>query len=191
LSFHSIEIIDIGDFVLGLASKFVTGLNRICDAMFFLASFFMIAIMVIIFLEVFLRYVMGSPTIWALDVTRYILVYLTFLGASNILRTDDHIIIDVVIERLSPEIRRILNIVTSILGAIACLTVFLFSFATTWEHFRSGVLVVDPIEIPKYIPLAIIPIGTLFLFLVFIEKMFGYLVGSPGVGENISEEEST
>ena len=175
---------------MGLVSKFVTGLDRVCDAMFFLASILIIAIMVIISLEVFLRYVMGSPTIWALDVTRYILVYLTFLGASSLLRTDDHIIIDIVTERLSPGVRRILNIVTSILGAIACLTIFLFSVVTTWEHFRSGVLVVDPIEIPKYIPMAIIPIGTLFLFLVFIEKMCGYMIGSTCVGENISEGES-
>ena len=158
-------------------------LDHIYDLLFFLSGLLLAAIAIIISYEVFLRYVINRPTIWAIDLSRYILVYATFMGAIRCLKKNEHIAIDIVISRVSPKVQVPLNIFSSILGGLACLILFVFSAVTTWDHFRRGLHVIDPIEIPKFIPLAIIPIGAFFLFLVFVSKTFDYLFNLRIAGE--------
>lgn len=149
--------------------------RRCCDVMYYLTEILLFFVMAIITLEVFSRYVLKSPTLWVVDVSRYSLVYITFLGATTLLLRGEHINVDLLITHVSERNRLILYIIGNVISALAFLTFFLFSTATTWDHYQRGLRVVDPIEIPKFIPLAIIPIGAFFLFVGSIIRMLEYL----------------
>jgi len=132
--------------------------------MMHMAEFVLFSVMCIITFEVVSRYLFMRPTLWVVDVSRYCLVYITFLAAASLLLSGGHINVDLVLTRLSQKGARILKIITNILGAITFLVFSILSAATTWEQYKRGVPVIDPIEIPMAIPLAIIPIGSFFLF---------------------------
>lgn len=148
--------------------------KSICDAMFSFAAVLIIAVMIIITIEVCFRYFFKHPTVWALDTTRYILVYFTFLASSKLLIDDEHIVIEIVRDNINPVFKPILQLFTFIVGAFSCLVASIFSSIMTVNSFMSGARVVDPIEIPEFIPIAIIPVGMFLMFLVFILKAFMY-----------------
>ncbi len=60
----------------------------------------MIVLIVVIGVNVFMRYVLGSPMPWAEEVTRYTMVYMTYLAAPLALREGRHIRITLLTERL-------------------------------------------------------------------------------------------
>ena len=141
------------------------------SVMFYLAKILLFLTMVIIVYEVVSRYIFNSPTIWVVDVSRYCLVYITFLGAPFLLLKKWHVNVDLLITHLSPRGRLIMEAVGQALSAICVLIVVLFAAATTWENYIRKTLVIDPIEIPKWIPLVIIPVGLLFLCLTCIVRV--------------------
>ncbi|MGQ9367528.1 TRAP transporter small permease subunit [Azospirillum sp. ST 5-10] len=68
--------------------------------------------------EVFSRYVMGAPTIWAFELG-YMLTGANFLlGAPLVLRMDGHIRVDVLYGRYSERARALVNALTHILIVI-------------------------------------------------------------------------
>ncbi len=137
--------------------------RRCCSVMMHMTEFLLFFIMAIITYEVVARYILKSPTLWVVDVSRYCLVYITFLGAAGLLLKGEHINVDLFLTHLSGRAQLILQIIGHLLCAITFLAFFIFSAATTWDHYSRGILVIDPIEIPKVIPLAIIPLGSFFL----------------------------
>lgn len=70
---------------------------------------------VIVALQVVLRFVFSTPLWWTEGLARYALTWMAFLGAAVAFRRDSHVNIDVVIARLSPRARRIVQRVTECL----------------------------------------------------------------------------
>jgi TRAP-type C4-dicarboxylate transport system permease small subunit len=54
---------------------------------------------------VFMRYVVGDPLKWTEEVSKALVVWFTFLGASTLMRTDAHVSIDVLVRRLPGRLR--------------------------------------------------------------------------------------
>lgn len=144
---------------------------RCSNFMFHLSEFLQFLVMVIIVYEVVMRYFFNSPTIWVVDVSRYCVVYITFLGATALLLRGEHITLDLVVASVNEKSRLILDIIGHAVSGAGFLVFFLFGVVTTWEHYARGTPVVDPIEIPKAIPLAIIPIGAFFLCIGCIARI--------------------
>lgn len=67
------------------------------------------AIVVTILFEVVTRYIFNSPTDWSGALSRYLLAWMTFLGAALAYRLQAHIAIDIVTEYLSQRAARWLN----------------------------------------------------------------------------------
>jgi len=149
--------------------------QRCCDVMMQMMEFLLFFIMAIITYEVVARYIFRSPTIWVVDVSRYCLVYITFLGATSLLLKGEHINVDLVLTHLGQKGQLIFQIIGHVLCGLTFLSFFIFSGATTLDHYRRGILVIDPIEIPKVIPLIIIPIGSFFLFVGSIIRILDFI----------------
>lgn len=68
--------------------------------------FLMAALTVIVWLQVFQRYIMNSSLSWSEELSRYILVWISFLGASVAARRGENLGIELVRDRLEPGTRR-------------------------------------------------------------------------------------
>lgn len=54
-----------------------------------------VVMMVIVLYDVFRRYVLNDPTIWAFDLAGFLLVYLVFLGLPVALQEGSHVAVDI------------------------------------------------------------------------------------------------
>jgi TRAP-type transport system small permease protein len=73
------------------------GLDRTLDALMILL---LSAIVVLVLLQIFQRYFALFPTPWTEEMSRFLFVYLTFLGSALLLKEKGHITVDVVVEHL-------------------------------------------------------------------------------------------
>jgi len=135
--------------------------------------------------EVVSRYIFNAPTGFADEISSYMLVGIVFLSNGWVLKEDGHIIIDLVVGKLSLRIQKVLNNVTNILSIV-----FLVLF--TWacielvvEHYHSGAYTYySIIRMRSYIPEIVLPVGSVILTLQMIAVTYRGFIGA-----NCSEEE--
>lgn len=152
-------------------------LDRLMDFLVLLAGVMVLFLIIGVSVDVFMRYFLRRPMIWVDDVSEATLVYIPFLAAAWLLRSDGHIQVDIVFERFSPNLQGMLNVATSILGAGVCLVLAWFTGQATWGSFQHGIKLIGGITYPKYILLAPIPLGCLLLAIQFVRRTYGYLMG--------------
>lgn len=135
----------------------------------------LICAVLIVCVEVVLRYVMNKPLTWVEQISGYILVYIVFLNAAWVLKKDRHVKLDILHERLSPKSQDRFYVVTSFLGAVICLIVTCFGVVVTWDYFQRGTPSVEILRIPLFTIWWVIPLGAFFLSMQFLRRAFGYL----------------
>ena len=151
-----------------------------------ISVFGMIGVFILVFLlvftnyEVVARYFLNRPAAWSLEIIEYGLLYLTFLGAAWLLRDEEHIRMDIVIEGLRPSVRAWLNIITSAIAAIGCLIVTWYGVTACWGFYRSGQYFAAYLEPPKWVIVGIVPVGTFMLSIQFLRRTYGYFKGRRG-----------
>jgi len=90
-----------------------------------------VLIMCLIFLEVILRYVFNSPTIWAGEVCTYLFGFFSLMAGGYILLIDKHVRIDILYRNSPPRARAIMESVN------LCL-VLLFVGLFLWKGWTSA-----------------------------------------------------
>jgi len=81
--------------------------------------------MIIVCVDLTLRYVFNSPLIWGTEVTEILLLYITFLGAAQVFREDSHVVIDIFLVFGSPLRRKILGLIScTLVGVVAGILVY-------------------------------------------------------------------
>lgn len=155
-------------------AKFSAILDRIIDFSALLADILIIFVMLIIVAAIVLR-PMGIPLPWVMEVSEYSLLWITLLGAAWLLKRGGHVKIDLLFSRLNLKTQTILNIVISIFGVIACLTITWFGIQVTKNSFLiSEYYSGTDLSLPKYPIVAVVPIGFFLLFIQFLRATWGY-----------------
>lgn len=67
-------------------------------------------LVVIVLAAVFCRYVLNQSLSWSDEVVRYLFVWFTLFGAAVTLREREHIRVEYFVEKLSPTLRRVIEI---------------------------------------------------------------------------------
>ena len=158
-----------------LLSWFSAVFNRAVSFLAILGGVLIVLMMLLITAEVLMRYFFNRPIFWAEEVCAYGLLYVTFLGATWVLRGGGHVKVDVLLVNLQPRAQAMTNFITSILGALICLAITWYGTQSTWEHFVIGYKIPTMLSPPKSLILAIIPLGSLALFIQFLRKIYGHL----------------
>ena len=117
---------------------------------------------IIVAVQVFCRYVLNHSLFWSEELARYLLVWLTFLGASVAYYRNVHPGIDVIYARMPNSIQKI----TAITVHLVSMTLFgiMIIFGTKFSYFVR--LQISPaLNLPKWFIFTIIPISGLILML--------------------------
>lgn len=116
----------------------------------------------IVSIQVFSRYVLNHSLFWSEELARYLLVWLTFLGASVAYRRKMHPGIDVFYNKMPPRIRK-----TAAIGVhIAAMGLFgvMIVYGCRFSYFVR--LQISPaLYLPKWIIFSIIPASGLILMI--------------------------
>ena len=162
-----------------MSSKAISYIGRIFDRIItigaVLSSVLLIFIMLSISFDVILRYTINQPLEWAVEISEYILVGLTFFAATWVLKRNGHVKMDQLFNHLGPRTQIVLNFITSILSAMACLIIVWYGIVVTLDHIHTGDSYFTTLEFPKWPVSAIIVVGFVLLLFQFLRMTYGYL----------------
>jgi len=145
----------------------VSGINQ---CFIFVASLMMAGLVIIVCVDMTLRYFLNAPLIWGNEVTEILMLYITFLGAGWVFKEDAHVIIDVFTSKASGKNKKILQVISLFLVGIVSAVLVYYGFVTTYDHYHRKVFNPTILETPIALIIVIIPIGSIPLFLEVLVK---------------------
>lgn len=123
------------------------------------------------FLEVVRRALFNSPTQWAEELIRYLIIFAVFIGISSVTKKNEHIRMSVIIDLFSEKKRRIIDIITASIGMVFSATVLISGIMLVSDAKSSETLSEFGLNIPIYIPYLALPIGGALMSLRLIGRV--------------------
>jgi TRAP-type C4-dicarboxylate transport system permease small subunit len=151
--------------------------DRLLDSMAAIGAAAMSLMAVWISFEVVMRYFFNSPTIWAIDLAEYALLWGTFLAAPWLVRQDGHVRVESLLMHLNLRQQHTLGMLTAILSAAVCIVVFWQGLDATLEAFNRQQVIARSWRVPRALVWSVIPLGSLFLTIEFIRAAARSAVG--------------
>jgi len=149
--------------------------DRIIDFMAFLAGVLLVCTVLIVCLEIFMRYFVHRPQVWSVEVCEYFLFGIAFFGAPWLLKRGGHVNVDVVIEHMGEKGQNYMRLLAAATGIIISAIICWFSLVTSWECYSTGVIEVKTLSVPKHYFLIVIFLGYLLLLFEFARQFFKHL----------------
>ena len=139
------------------ATDVVVGrLGDICGVLVLVMAF-------LIAVEVFMRYVVGRPPLLADELSRYMLVAMTFLGVSYVWREKGHVRVEALAVRLSREKANRLRLVTLTIAFVLAVALFAGSLEFIARSFSQNRTSDSWMHVPLKWPESTIVVGFLLL----------------------------
>jgi len=149
-------------------------LEQINNAMAWIAALAIIFMMFAISYAVMMRYIWNKPVPWIVEISSYLMLYITFLGTAWLQRKGGHVEVDLFIGRLKPRSRAVLKAVTSLGGALVGFILAWKGALVTVDYFQRDVTVIGILDTPQFLLMGIIPIGGLLLLVEFLLQAWRY-----------------
>jgi TRAP-type C4-dicarboxylate transport system permease small subunit len=138
----------------------------------FAAAALISAGVVVVCQMVFVRFVLGSNTIWQTDFTTYSIVAATFLGSPYVLLTRGHVNVDILPHYLGSAARFRLAMFSAILSLCFSLAMTIFA-CQYWLEAWNGNWVSDTMWRARlWIPFAAMPVGFALLTLQYVADLY-------------------
>jgi TRAP-type C4-dicarboxylate transport system permease small subunit len=142
-------------------AQFLLGIQRGIDRLVrWIVILFMLVMTVAVSLQIVFRYVFNAPLGWSEEVARFSFVWVSFFGASALLRVREHIGVNVFVERFPPRLRAA-SIFLADLIALTCIYFFVVGgISLTTNEWRQ---LAPATEIPMGWVYLAIPISTMLM----------------------------
>jgi TRAP-type C4-dicarboxylate transport system permease small subunit len=157
-----------------LAVRIIDGLTIFSG---YLSGLAILAATLIIVEQVVVRYVWSAATIWQLEISVYLLIAATFLGAPYGLKNNAHINIDMLIHKMPAQTRNKLDIATSFVALLFCIVLSWRGCVMWWEAWDGKWLSSSLLSTPLIYPYAIIPVGMTLTSLQYVIKIMALFKG--------------
>ena len=167
--------------------RLVRLLDRITYVCYTVSGLLLLLIMTAYLAEIFLRYVLGSPTVWSIDLVSYALAAMVSMAAPELARNNMHISISLVPDsiknvRLRENYVRTLTFFSAaVLGYVVYVT-----GGETYKLFQQDILTVGTFVIPKWWVSVFIPVG---LFLTAAQYLRLTIYGFDSISQPLTLEE--
>jgi C4-dicarboxylate transporter DctQ subunit len=137
-------------------------------------------------IEVVCRYLLRFTHSWANEIIIYSAIYGVFFIAGPSLKRGIHINIDLLVARLSPERRRVMDWVANAAGFVTSL--FLTYTGVQYVAYlkKIGVISTSSLQAPMYLILLIFPLGMGLLAFFYFEQLTFLLFGSGKPGDSVA-----
>ena len=128
------------------------------------------------FSQVVARYVFNSGVVWALELTTFLFAWLVLLGVSYGIRVNAHIGVDAFVQLFGTRARRVFGLIVIAAGLTYGVLMFVGSWNYVARMYQIGIEAVD-LPVPRWIPLAVLPIGVALIIARLLEAAWLILSG--------------
>jgi TRAP-type C4-dicarboxylate transport system permease small subunit len=154
--------------------------NRLSEAAGWLCAVALVAATLVMLHSVLTRYVFQKPTVWQTEVSIYLLIFVTFVGAAFGLKHHAHVGVDLLVERLPVRAQLAVRIVTAVLALVVVGFVGWTAAATWYEAYEGGFVSPTALRFPLAIAYAILPLGMILVGLQYIAMIIEAVAGLLG-----------
>lgn len=124
---------------------------------------------------VFMRYVLGSSTIWQTPFVTYLLIAATFLGSPYVLLIKGHVNVDILPLFLPQRGRVVLAYLSALLSLAFCLVVAWEGSQFWYEALSKGWTSSSIWRVPLWIPYLSLPLGMGLVALQYLADILGLM----------------
>ena len=156
--------------IVQISDKVHDALNALME---YLMGILMLALVGITFSEVFRRYIFNDPTHWASELSRFILIWMTFTGACIVTRLIAHLTMGFTIHRfVNKSMSKFIRIFISACAAISMMVLTYYSAKVTLlAGYRSAPMT----GIPMYFPWSALPINGAIMSIYMIAETIKHI----------------
>lgn len=102
-------------------------LRKILDSILnVLAGVSFLAMVALTCWQVFTRYVLQNPSSWSEELVSYLFAWMALLGASLVVGERGHMNIPILVDRMGPKARKVLNIFSEIVGCVFAAVILVY-----------------------------------------------------------------
>jgi C4-dicarboxylate transporter, DctQ subunit len=130
----------------------------------------------LITLQVVLRYLFNYSISWGEELTRYAIVWMSFVGAGMGIRRGAHICVDLLIVFLPERWKRALTSLMAIVGAGFGMAIFVTGCKLVYSGIERG-QVSPAMEVPIFIVYLAVPLGGLIMMFRWMELFINTFKG--------------
>ncbi|MGR3497040.1 TRAP transporter small permease subunit [Citreimonas sp.] len=125
-----------------------------------IAAALLLALIALVFFNVFGRYVVGASPVWAQELEWHVMAPIALLGVTVLLLEGGHVRVDMLYDKLPGRAQHMLDLVSMLIGAVIAVLFIKYSYGfvdSAWS-IREGSP--DPGGLPgRYVVKAMIPVG--------------------------------
>ena len=151
-------------------------LNRFIGVLEWWSMLLLVLMVVLVFLGVFFRYVLGASLAWYDEFASYLLVWLTFYGAVAASYRDRHIGFDLVVNRFMPSTRRMARVVAELFVLVFQVVLFYYGWILTQKMGDESAVSLPWIKMAWVY--SVLPIAGGLMLLISLERLGHLLFGN-------------
>lgn len=137
-------------------------------------SIVLLSISMVVFVNVVMRYGFAASTMWCEELTRYTLIWITFVGGSLCVRENYHPKIEALLMRVPANMRWIVMLSTAIIGVLFSVAMVVYGSQIANSAIITGHLTPSGLA-PMYIALIGIPLGGVLMTIRYSQLAYGLL----------------
>ncbi len=161
-------------------SKFLDVVEWIAKAFLAITG---IAMVLVLFYQVVMRYCFHSAAAWPEELARYLFIYDVMVAAGIAVRRNSHLQIDAFIGKMKPKTRAIFTIISTLLGMVFLFFLLKYSFTMVKTGKRTMCMA---LPFSMAVPYSCIPVGVIMMLLTSVEvilRNIGIVSGKSEEGE--------
>jgi len=132
-------------------------------------SLLITAIILIILLQIVMRYLLNNSLSWTEEFCRYCYIYVMFIGMSFAIKENSNLRVDVIIEMLPLSLRKIVMLLVDLLVFMLLNLMFFSSITTVGSAYKIGNYSAG-LKMPLHIVYCSVPIGFGLSILRYVES---------------------
>jgi C4-dicarboxylate transporter DctM subunit len=123
------------------------------------------------FYSVVARYVFHWSLDWSDEIAVYSVIWAIFFGVSSLIKTDEHVRVDILISRFSPKRQNILHFYHTLLGLAFIVVVAWGGYLLVQKAYATGITSESHLKFKMYLPYLVMPFGGLLLLFRMVERL--------------------
>jgi C4-dicarboxylate transporter DctQ subunit len=124
----------------------------------------------LLFINVIMRYVFLYPIYWAEELCRYLMVWMIFIGASQVTLQGGHVAVDIVPRLLPKRANLVLAFLVNGISILFCLVLAYFAYRQMMR-VKIAHQISPAMELPMWVAYLAIPLGTGLMSIRYVQQM--------------------
>jgi len=127
-----------------------------------------VVMVVVVLIQVLCRYILNMPLSWTDEISRYLMIYMTYLCLPVIYLQDGNIAMTFLLEKIQGT--RFVHLILAVTHVMA-LALFVIWIWFGWVFFQTGSVMADSLPIPMYVIYIIPPVMLAVTCLSALQKL--------------------